>query len=369
MLNRLKIGTKIGASFALGLAFFAAIAAISYQGIRQMVEQSERERHTFEVLDQVNQIDADFSKAESNLRGYLISGDAQYLDVYGTTVKSLNSEVRELRRLTADNPNQQRRLDSLEPLIADRIALMKQRITLWQQGGLTAVQAAAARSGNPGKQLTAEILDLTSEIKNEEQQLLLLRSGNANSAAQQALDSITYGVPIYCVLLSLIGFVLARNISRPLQRVSNIANLVGDGDLSVRVPMSDRHDEVGALSNAFNQMIDNLRDTTQKNQDQNWLNSNLAEFTQLLQGQRQLETVARIILSKVTPLVEAQQSVFYILDANADPPVLKLLSSYAYQERKHLSNQFHLGEGLVGQCALEKQRILLTQVPNDGVAG
>ena len=72
-----------------------------------------------------------------------------------------------------------------------------------------------------------------------------------------------------------------------------------------------------------------------------------------------------LILSNLAPLVGAQQGVFYVMDSIDNQPVLKLMSSYAYQERKNLANQFPLGEGLVGQCALEKQRILLTEVPND----
>jgi signal transduction histidine kinase/CheY-like chemotaxis protein len=112
-------------------------------------------------------------------------------------------------------------------------------------------------------------------------------------------------------------------------------------------------------------MVTNLRETIQTNENQRWLKANLADLSQLLQGQRSPETVAQLVLSRLAPLVEAQQGVFYLLDSSQDPPVLKLFNTYAYQERKHLANQFRLGEGLVGQCALERQRILLTDVPND----
>ena len=111
-------------------------------------------------------------------------------------------------------------------------------------------------------------------------------------------------------------------------------------------------------------LIDNLRGTTDRNQEQDWLKTNLAKFTRMLQGQRDLETVSRLILKELAPLVQGQQGVFYLMDQGTDgQPVLKLLSSYAYRERKGLSNQFRLGEGLVGQCVLEKERILVTDVP------
>jgi signal transduction histidine kinase/CheY-like chemotaxis protein len=113
-------------------------------------------------------------------------------------------------------------------------------------------------------------------------------------------------------------------------------------------------------------MIANLRATTQKNTEQDWLKTNLARFTRMLQGQRDLEAVSRMILKELAPLVRAQQGVFYLADAASDGHgTLKLLSSYAYRERKALSNSFRVGEGLVGQCVLEKERILITEVPQD----
>ena len=112
-------------------------------------------------------------------------------------------------------------------------------------------------------------------------------------------------------------------------------------------------------------MIRNLKDTTLKNSEQDWLKTNLAKFSRLLQGQKDLLTVGRLILSELAPVVSAQQGVFYTMDATKDEPVLKLLASYAYKQRKNIDNQFKLGEGLVGQCALEKQKILLVNAPPD----
>ena len=123
---------------------------------------------------------------------------------------------------------------------------------------------------------------------------------------------------------------------------------------------------MAALKDNINEMIRNLKDTTLKNAEQDWLKTNLAKFSRMLQGQKDLLTVGRLILSELAPVVSAQQGVFYIMDATtkADEPMLKLLASYAYKERKNIDNRFKLGEGLVGQCALEKEKILLTDVPD-----
>jgi HAMP domain-containing protein/signal transduction histidine kinase/CheY-like chemotaxis protein len=155
---------------------------------------------------------------------------------------------------------------------------------------------------------------------------------------------------------------LAANLTTQMRAIAEVSTAVTKGDLtrSIRV---DAQGEVAELKDNINQMIDTLRWTTQKNNEQDWLKTNLAKFTQMLQGQRELETVSKQILSELAPLVRAQHGVFFLMEADAN--TLKLLSSYAYKQRKGLSNQFRVGEGIVGQCALEKESILLTDVPPD----
>ncbi|HEX9439333.1 MAG TPA: response regulator, partial [Roseiflexaceae bacterium] len=157
---------------------------------------------------------------------------------------------------------------------------------------------------------------------------------------------------------------LAANLTTQIRTIAEIATAVTKGDLTRSIAV-EAQGEVAELKDNINQMIANLRDTTQKNTEQDWLKTNLARFTRILQGQRDLETVSRLILSELAPLVFAQHGLFYVMDTEVEQPALNLLSTYAYRERKHLSNQFRLGEGLVGQCALERERILLTDVPHD----
>ncbi|ODH01702.1 hypothetical protein A4S05_27735 [Nostoc sp. KVJ20] len=363
MLNRLKIGTKIGISFALSLATLTTIGLISYHSTNELIETSRKENHTYEVLSQLEDLNLQLTTAETGQRGYIITGEKRYLEPYNAALESLNQKIKELQNLTADNPNQQNRLDILQPLLTQRMAVMKDVIEIRQSQGLEATQKAVLT--DEGKRLMDQIQKVIQAMKTEESALLKQRSEKAQAAAQQTLGSIVYSIPLFSVILALIGFSLTRHISVPLKRVSDLAEKMADGDLSVSLPDSDRQDEIGVLTRTFNQMIINLQNTTKKNDEQNWLKSNLAEFTQMLQGKRNLESVSSLILSHLAPLVGASQGVFYVMDSVNDQPMLKLLSSYAYKARKNLANQFRLGEGLVGQSALEKQRILLTEVPSD----
>jgi len=161
---------------------------------------------------------------------------------------------------------------------------------------------------------------------------------------------------------------LAANLTNQVRAIAEVATAVTEGDLTrqVRVEASG---EVAVLKDKLNEMIRNLRETTRQNIEQDWLKTNLERFTRMLQGQRDLVAVTSMILSELAPLVSAQHGVFYSMTS---PPaggeaVLELQAGYGFEERRHLSTSFRLGEGLVGQCAREKKRILLTDVPGDYV--
>jgi HAMP domain-containing protein/CheY-like chemotaxis protein/signal transduction histidine kinase len=159
---------------------------------------------------------------------------------------------------------------------------------------------------------------------------------------------------------------LAANLTTQVRAIAEVATAVTKGDLTRSIQVEARG-EVASLKDNINEMIRNLRETTQINAEQDWLKGNLAKFTRMLQGQKDLLTVGRLILSELAPVVSAQNAVFYTMESGGGDSRLKLLASYAFKERKNVANGFRLGEGLVGQAALEKQRILLTNVPPDYV--
>jgi signal transduction histidine kinase/HAMP domain-containing protein len=157
---------------------------------------------------------------------------------------------------------------------------------------------------------------------------------------------------------------LAANLTTQVRAIAEVATAVTQGDLTRSITVEARG-EVAALKDTTNEMIRNLRDTTQKNTEQDWLKTNLAKFSRMLQGQKDLNTVGRLILSELAPVVAAQHAVFYVLDASRERPRLTLLASYGSKGQTAIGSQLELGEGLVGQCAIEKEKILLSKVPLD----
>ncbi|QSB25304.1 HAMP domain-containing protein [Flavobacterium sp. CLA17] len=159
---------------------------------------------------------------------------------------------------------------------------------------------------------------------------------------------------------------LAANLTTQVRAISEVASAVTQGDLTRTIGVEAKG-EVEALKDTINQMISNLKATTLRNQEQDWLKSNLAKFTQMLQGQKELNSVTKKILSELATVVTAQHGLFYILqeDEQFMDSKLNLIASYAYIKRKNSPTQYAMGEGLIGQVAVEKERIILSNVPKD----
>jgi signal transduction histidine kinase/CheY-like chemotaxis protein/HAMP domain-containing protein len=156
---------------------------------------------------------------------------------------------------------------------------------------------------------------------------------------------------------------LAANLTTQVRAIAEVATAVTQGDLTRSITV-EAQGEVAALKDTINEMIRNLKDTTNKNTQQDWLKTNLAKFSRLLQGQRDLVQVGQMILSELAPVVGAQQAEFYVMYTHQDAPRLKLFASYASGGQLTHGKEVGLGQGLVGQCALDKEKILLTNVPS-----
>ncbi len=157
---------------------------------------------------------------------------------------------------------------------------------------------------------------------------------------------------------------LAANLTTQVRAIAEVATAVTKGDLTRSIKVGAQG-EVAVLKDTINEMISNLRDTTQKNTEQNWLKTNLAKFSRMLQGQRDLTNVGKTVLSELCPIIAAQQAEFYVLEGEDLRPQLTLLASYASEGDDQIGKKIALGQGVVGQCAVEKRKILIENIPSD----
>jgi HAMP domain-containing protein/signal transduction histidine kinase/DNA-binding response OmpR family regulator len=161
---------------------------------------------------------------------------------------------------------------------------------------------------------------------------------------------------------------LAANLTNQVRAIAEVATAVTKGDLTRSIQVEARG-EVSELKDNINAMIGNLRATTERNTEQDWLKTNLAKFSRMMQGQRDLVTVGKLLLSELAPLVNAHQGIMYVIEGPEDAPYLKELASYADQPYEGRDpRRYGLGEGIVGQSAADRQRLLLMDIPGDAIS-
>src|SRR5687767_15052954 len=158
---------------------------------------------------------------------------------------------------------------------------------------------------------------------------------------------------------------LAANLTTQVRAIAEVATAVTQGDLTRSIQVEARG-EVAELKDNLNTMIDNLRLTTDRNTEQDWLKTNLARFTGMLQGQRDLATVGRMLLSELTPLVNAHQGVIYRIEGTEEPE-LRLVAAFADDGQNGHRQSLRVGQGLLGQCAIEKRRMVVSDLPMETV--
>jgi len=255
--------------------------------------------------------------------------------------------------------------------LTDNVNFMASNLTEQVRGIVKVVTAVA--NGSLSQRLTVqakgEVAALADTINNMTDTLATFADQVTNVAREVGVDGRLGGqanVPGAAgTWKDLTGNVnlLAANLTTQVRAIAEVATAVTKGDLTRSIQV-DAKGEVSELKDNLNTMILNLRETTESNREQDWLKTNLAKFTGMLQGQRELSTVGQILLTELAPLVKAHQGTIYHLSGGKNDAQLRLLSGYAHAGER-LARAVRLGEGLVGQCAVEKKRILLADVPPD----
>ena len=257
MTMRWNVGTKIGAGFSLALLVFVIVGAVSYRSTTQLVEAADLRKHSYEILGHIEATLSLLQDVEIGQRSFVLVGEESYLEPYRTAVDKIDPTLREVRRLTEDNPRHQRRLDALEPVVKNRIAFARETIELRRsQGAEPALQLV--KTGR-GKLLMDDIRRIVGEMRSEEEESLRKRAAQADADARTAKWTILLGTMTAFMLAALAGVVLTRDIARPLQDLTAVADRITVGDLSVAVASNARADEVGVLARTFHRMTQSLR--------------------------------------------------------------------------------------------------------------
>ena len=214
MMDNWTFGRKIAAGFALSLILLMAIGTVAYASISKLTSTSQWVTHTHEVLEHIARIVSLLKDAETGQRGFVITGDEVFLEPYQSGSGGLQNVVKDLRRLTADNPNQQRRIDAAEPLIAAKLAELKQTIDLRRTGNID--ETTKVVRGGAGKKYMDDLRKILDEMDGEERALLQKRAEEGDAAASGAKMVIIAGTLLCLACVLAAGLLITRSLTRQI---------------------------------------------------------------------------------------------------------------------------------------------------------
>ena len=254
---KLSIGTKIGAGYALAVVLLAAIGMASYFSMQRFIQTSQQVKQTYEIIAGTENILLSIINIETGQRGYTISNQESFLEPFHKGMDSIDGEIKHVQDLLQDK-NSQQELETLKPLVKARLDYSKEQVRL-QQTGQHAAVLQRTKSGEGKRQMDA-IRKVIASIEQRQQTLLKERNDISEANARNTIVLVGLGIPASIILLSLIGLIIVQNISRPLGKITDVANSIASGDLNVTVENTDRGDEIGVLSQAFARMLHSLQE-------------------------------------------------------------------------------------------------------------
>jgi methyl-accepting chemotaxis protein len=204
-------GRKIAAGFALAFLLLLGIGAVAYRSIGSLTNVSQLVTHTHQVLEHVAEVLSLLKDAETGQRGYIITGDENFLEPYQTGITGVHTLVKELRELTADNQNQQKRIDQIEPLIAAKLDELKQTIDLRRKGNFE--EATKIVRGGEGKRTMDSLRLVLAQMDREERDLLKQRADEVGATASGAKSTIIFGTMFCLLFVMATGFLITRSLS------------------------------------------------------------------------------------------------------------------------------------------------------------
>ncbi len=306
---------------------------------------------------------------ENGQRGFLITGKEEFLESYRIGEESLQNNMGKLIGLLnapsypAVIMEKAEELDSLakewkeeaaEPEISIKREIDRHKLSF--EGVISIIESKV------GKNLMDEMREIIGKFITVENDLVDGRRMNSKESAENYILLIVFGVLLATSIIILVGLFSATSINDSLSLLTETAEAVAKGDLSVKVEITSS-DETGILARTFEQMIDSLNTSKTKLENQNLLKTNIANISGMLQGANKISEITEPVIMELTRLTKGVCGVFYLVELKNNEPVLALNSSYGFSSAVEKTVTFDIGQGPVGQCALDMKPLYITDVP------
>ena len=405
----MKLRKQLLLGYVIVLAFMVAIAGVTYQSLISLVDTAHGVAHTYEVIGEAHLIEKLLVDMETGERGFLITGTEEFLEPYNEARERYEDTIASLKEQVFDNPAQVRRLDEIDALTAEWLKVAGEPVITARREvsntGSSMAEVRALVQKGTGKVVMDALRTELIEFVGVEEKLLAERLKESRQAASQSIIVVVVGtlMGIVCAVTAMIATTrrILRQVGGEPSAIASVTERIAQGDLNVEAPgraeqatgiaasvirmaatlkdvarqakviatgdytadVAPRSDQ-DELGIALQTMTKTLRQAAEATTTRNWLNTGIMRLNDAMRRDPDVTTLASKVVSEMATYLDAQVGALYV-SGNGDEAALSLLGTYAYKKRKNLSNVFKPGEGLVGQAALEKQQILVRDVPED----
>ncbi|HZG72349.1 MAG TPA: GAF domain-containing protein, partial [Chondromyces sp.] len=364
----MKIRTKLLLALSTLPILLFILIGTGWIQITHLNHASNSLKTNYDLSIAAAKINTDIKNQGIRIRNLVIFTDENAVQKELTSLQVEDEAVRQnisFLESKVTSPEQKELVTSLKEINTDFDVYKNQVIALVSEGKK---EEALDLIDESSVSIHEEFFDVTSDIT-------AIFDSNLESSLTTMIKDFQKEIIISSILLAaaiiLIISILYKSIWTLSSRLNSMSTIMGDvasgkADLRTKVEVV-ANDEIDEVAASFNRMAESLEVQIKKEQELTWMKTNIAEITTSLSGTHSLETLGRTLLSKVVPLVESNHAVLYVrnMDEESNDPAYRLISTYAFKERKHVTNIIHPGEGLIGQAILEKSPIILTDVPSD----
>ncbi len=370
-----SVNKNLFVGFGFSMLILIISSAASLISINNLLSSSKWVTHTFEVKNQINNLEVILLKAESNQRGFLLTGNNNFLKIYTNSYDSATTLLSNLKILTSDTNDQINNINFLEDKVRQRFQRMQ---VLINQSVETRI-AITPQEIEEGRNIMISIRQKLDEMEKIENLKLEKRTTKQNT-----FSKIT---PIFIILAGLISLIISilfynkirtdfkekdelrrnliikdEDVTRKIVLIEKLAKQIADGDYTQRIVGSEE-DELGRLSTSLNNMSISLQTSFTKLEDKEWLKAGLAGLNRIMLGNASLKTLSTNVINYLAEYTNSEVGAFYSVNDNFE---LQLQNGYALKTTE--ANEFlKMGEGIVGQVASQKKLMLIKNISPENI--
>ncbi len=369
----MKLRTQFLLGYVVVLAIMILVAGYMYLNVTAVIDTQHWIAHSQEVMTKAELIQRLARHIQSAKRGFQLTGEEALLQPYDEAIEEYQREISSLEELVSNDPRQVDRLEEIEAMMSryqNTVVLrdieQRRRVTEGTLSMQAVIESVKSRIGESIIDQLGEKLNVFAEV---ERNTLAEREKQAEKAELRSVYVLVFGTLLAVAVGIAVMLVSLRTIVRQVggepAAIREIADEIASGNLDM--DLGGELEKSTGIRASIGAMLLSLRENRKQTDSQDWLKMGIVRLSELMRGDPKVEALASNVIAEMATYLEAQVGAFYLMADKGSEPALSLLGSYAYQKRKNLSNRFSLGEGLVGQAALEKQQILVRNVPEDYV--